>query len=91
MTSFGASVNKAFPYSILNYPRHSMHCSIEQNVKETWMLIICYVKTTFNHGRSLGKIRQTIYYTPGSRQIGDFARAKDTLSEIIVDIDTMIH
>ena len=30
-------------------------------------------------------------HTPGLRQIGDFARAKDTLSVIIVDIDTMIY
>ena len=29
--------------------------------------------------------------TPGSRQIGDFARAKDTLSVIIVEIDTRIY
>ncbi len=29
--------------------------------------------------------------TPGLRQIGDFARAKDTLSELIVDIDTRIY
>ena len=32
-----------------------------------------------------------IYYTPGPRQIGDFARAKDTLSVIIVEIDTRIY
>ena len=29
--------------------------------------------------------------TPGRRQIGDFARAKDTLSVIIVEIDTRIY
>ena len=29
--------------------------------------------------------------TPGPWQIGDFARAKDTLSVIIVEIDTRIY
>ena len=30
-------------------------------------------------------------HTPGPWQIGDFARAKDTLSVIIVEIDTRIY
>ena len=34
---------------------------------------------------------QVMFLTPGPWQIGDFARAKDTLSVIIVEIDTRIY
>ena len=47
-------------------------------------------KLLLNIGKVLA-FKTCIKITPGWRQIGDFARAKDTLSEIIVDIDTRIY
>ena len=42
-----------------------------------------------SYSKNLKKIKAVI--TPGPWQIGDFARAKDTLSVIIVEIDTRIY
>ena len=45
---------------------------------------------TFEHKHE-NKICSAYQNTPGPWQIGDFARAKDTLSVIIVEIDTRIY
>ena len=53
---------------------------------------MCFNKTSNQSKLPILELRSyRTLATPGPWQIGDFARAKDTLSVIIVEIDTRIY